>query len=108
MPCLYRERGAAGDQEQANVVSKIAKLACERDLENPWARSALLTLAFFDEDVERAKHYARQVRREGVAKWQLESTIDTLERSAGQSTREGVGSELQRIVVELKSLTVGT
>lgn len=104
LPFLYRERAGDGDEEQAKLVAKIAMMACERDLESTWARSALLTLAFFDEDVDRAKHCARQVRREGTAKWQLESTIDTLERSTRQTTQQDVQLQLQQIVEELKSL----
>jgi tetratricopeptide (TPR) repeat protein len=104
LPFLYRERARDGDESKATMTARLARLGCERDMQNPWARPTLLTLAFFDEDVERAAEYAREVRREGPAKWQLETTIDTLERSVKQAREPGKRDELAAILDQLKSV----
>lgn len=104
LPFLYRERGRDGDEQKAAMAARLARLACERDLQNPWARPTLLTLAFFDEDLERAAEYAREVRREGPAKWQLETTIDTLDRSVRQARDPGSGDRLAAILDQFKAL----
>ena len=104
LPFLYRERGREGDEQKAVMAARLARLACERDMQNPWARPTLLTLAFFDEDPERAADYARQVRREGPAKWQLETTIDTLERSVRQALKPASSGRLAAILDQLKAM----
>lgn len=104
LPFLYRERSRGDDESKATMTARLARLACERDMHNPWARPTLLTLAFFDEDAERASDYAREVRREGPAKWQLESTLDTLERSVKQARDPASGEQLAGILEQLKSV----
>jgi hypothetical protein len=104
LPFLYRQRGEDGDEAAALMVAQLAKLACERDMNNAWARPTLLTLAFFDEDVECAASYATAVRREGPSLWQLESTLDTLARSVKCARDEGKGAALNRVLIELRSL----
>jgi tetratricopeptide (TPR) repeat protein len=104
LPFLYRERAREGDEQEAALTAQLARMACERDMQNPWARPTLLTLAFFDEDVDRASDYAREVRREGPAKWQLESTVDTLERSLKQARDTSRRDKLAAVLETLKLL----
>jgi hypothetical protein len=104
LPFLYRARGQEGDEGKASVAAQLARLACERDARNPWAKPTLLTLAYFDEDVARAKDYAKAVRSEGPAAWQLASTIDTLERSVAQARDPQSQQALAAILEQLKAL----
>ena len=104
LPFLYRERGDAGDDQRAAIAAQVARLAAERDVQNEWSRPALLTLAFFDQDVPRAQAYAREVRRAGPAAWKLDTTIKTLERSVSQTADGGSRKALEAILGELKSL----
>jgi hypothetical protein len=64
----------------------------------------LLTLAFFDEDIKRARQCASDVRREGPAVWQLETTLDTLARSVGQARDPKKQAELGEILSALQQL----
>jgi tetratricopeptide (TPR) repeat protein len=107
LPFLYRERSDEGDDERATLAAKIAMLACERDSKNAWSKPTLLTLAFFDEDVERARRCAREVRREGPGAWQLQTTLDTLERSVGQARDPRKKEALAGVLEDLKSLVEG-
>jgi tetratricopeptide (TPR) repeat protein len=104
LPFLYRDRGADGDEQKASIVAQLAMLACERDAKNPWAKPTLLTLAFFDEDIKRARQCASDVRREGPAVWQLETTLDTLARSVGQARDPKKQAELGEILSALQQL----
>jgi hypothetical protein len=104
LPFLYRARGEAGDEQRAALAAGVARLAAERDAQNEWSKPTLLTLAFFDQDVDRAKSYAREVRRAGPAAWKLDTTIDTLERSVRQTADVGTRRALEAVLGELKSL----
>jgi tetratricopeptide (TPR) repeat protein len=102
LPFLYRQRGSPGDDHQARVSSQLARLACERDAQNQWAKRTLLTLAFFDEDVERARQCAREVRQQRAPAWQLETTISTLERSVEQTKDPEKQTALAAVLADLK------
>jgi tetratricopeptide (TPR) repeat protein len=104
LPFLYRERGAEADDEQAAIAAQVARLACERDAQNEWSKPTLLTLAFFDQDVERAKAYAREVRRAGPQAWKLDTTLATLERSVSQADDPALKQALAAILADLKTL----
>jgi tetratricopeptide (TPR) repeat protein len=103
LPFLYRERGAEGDQRQAALTAQIAMLAAERDVRHEWSRQTRLTLAFFDEDVERARRYAREVREEGPEAWKLDSTLDTLEHSVEQASDPEKKVALEAVLGDLKA-----
>ena len=104
LPVLYRARNQPGDADSARFTAQLALLACERDTENPWRKPTMLTLAFFDGDLERARQYAKEVRREGHAVWQLDTTIATLERSVNQTEDRATRDALQAILDKLKRL----
>ena len=106
LPFLYRERGQKGDEERAALTARIAMLACERNAQNEWSKPTLLTLAFFDQDVERAGGYAKEVRREGLAAWKLDTTLGTLELSVLQTHDPEKKGSLAAILADLRSLTV--
>jgi tetratricopeptide (TPR) repeat protein len=104
LPFLYRERGDEGDHERAAIAAHVARLACERDARNEWSKPTLLTLAFFDQDVPRAKSYAKEVRRAGPQAWKLDTTINTLERSVSQTDDLAKKQALGAILADLKTL----
>ena len=104
LPFLYRERGEEGDDRRAAIAAQVARLAAERDAQNEWSKPTLLTLAFFDQDVARAKAYAKEVRLAGPEPWKLDTTVSTLERSVGQTADESARRALQGILDELKTL----
>jgi hypothetical protein len=104
LPFLYRQRGAEGDDRRATLAAQVSMLACERDAPNEWSKPTLLTLAFFDQDVARAQAYAREVRRAGPQAWKLDTTIDTLQRSVGQTADQETRKALEAILADLKSL----
>jgi tetratricopeptide (TPR) repeat protein len=104
LPFLYRDRNEEGDDQRATMAAHVARLACERDSANEWSKPTLLTLAFFDQDVSRARDYAREVRRAGPQAWKLDTTIDTLERSVRQTTDAAKRIALEAILGELRSL----
>jgi tetratricopeptide (TPR) repeat protein len=106
LPFLYRERGESGDDHRAAIAAQVARLAAERDAQNEWSKPTLLTLAFFDQDVQRAQAYAKEIRRAGPAVWKLDSTIDTLERSVRQTACEETRKSLDDVLRNLKSLLV--
>lgn len=64
----------------------------------------MLTLAFFDQDVPRAKAYAKEVRRSGPQAWKLDTTINTLERSVSQTDDPARKQALAAILADLKTL----
>jgi hypothetical protein len=104
LPRLYKERAEEGDDESAALAARIAMLACDRDTTSPWRNPTRLALAFDAADVETAKRYAKQVRRDGPAAWQLETTVKDLERSVGQVQDEAKRKSLEAMLADLKTL----
>jgi tetratricopeptide (TPR) repeat protein len=107
LPRLYRERDEDGDRESAAFAARLARVACERAKElrpgDEWVRQTLLGLAFDEGDVATARSCAREVEREGPARWKLETTIADLERSVGQQKDAQVRQALSDLLVRLKS-----
>ena len=58
LPRARRRRG----RQRATIAAQVARLACERDAQNEWSKPTFLTLAFFDQDVARA----RRLRERGT------------------------------------------
>jgi tetratricopeptide (TPR) repeat protein len=108
LPRLYRERKDPGDIEKAAFTWQLARQACERALERSpseaWARQTLLGLAFDGSDMGAARACAREVEREGPARWQLETTIDDLDRSVAQQEDAERRRELGELVDGLRQL----
>jgi hypothetical protein len=79
LPRLYRLRNDDGDDEKARAAAAVTALACERARgkggKDPWLKPTLLAAAFDAGDVAKAKALAKDVRRDGPAAWQLETTL---------------------------------
>ena len=107
LPRLYRERNDRGDAEKARFAWQLARVACERARErypgDEWVRPTLLGLAFDEGDVAAASACAKEVEREGAAKWKLETTLKDLERSVQQQTDPQVRHDLADLLARLKS-----
>jgi tetratricopeptide (TPR) repeat protein len=108
LPPLYKQRDEEGDAERAAVAAQIAMFACERaKARNPsdeWINPTLLALAFDAADVPAAKRYVREVRREGLAAWKLDSAIATLGQSVEQVTDPPKRAALSALLEELQTL----
>jgi hypothetical protein len=82
---LYRARNEEDDEQKARVSAAVTAVACERARakggKDPWLKPTLLGAAFDAGDVARAKQLEKDVRREGAAAWQLESTLGDLRRA---------------------------
>jgi hypothetical protein len=108
LPPLYKQRGDEGDAERAAVAAQIAMFACERaKARNPsdeWVNPTLLALAFDAADVPAAKRYVKEVRREGLAAWKLDTAIATLGQSVEQVTDPPKRAALSALLEELRAL----
>ena len=104
---LYRTRNDEGDDDKARVAAAVTALACERARakggKDPWLKPTLLGAAFDAGDVPRTKTLARDVRREGAAAWQLETTIEDLRRAA-ELHPESTAAALRSIAEDLATL----
>jgi tetratricopeptide (TPR) repeat protein len=108
LPRLLRTRGEEGDEEKATAAAYIACTAAERAKErNPkdeWIRPTLLGAAFDAGDVPAAERLYKEIVREGVAAWKLETTIDDLERSIGLLQDSTKQEALGRVLAKLRAL----
>ena len=84
----------------------MTSVECERARakggKDPWLKPTLLGAAF-DGDVARAKELAKEVRREGTAAWQLETTLADC-KAASQLHGEPHRSRLLDTVAQLEAL----
>jgi tetratricopeptide (TPR) repeat protein len=109
LPRLYRLRGESGDAERANRAAIIALAACERARQrNPndeWVRPTLLGLMFDNGQFSEAQQVLKEIKREGPAKWKLETTLKDLERSlATREPNDPARTAGQSIIDALKAL----
>lgn len=83
-------------------------VACERARakagKDPWLKPTLLGAAFDAGDVARAKQLAKEVRLEGAAAWQLETTLADL-RLAVKLQSGDTSTSLAKILADLEALT---
>ena len=104
---LYRTRNEEGDDDNARVAAAVTAVACERARAkggtDPWLKPTLLAAAFDAGDVARARSLAKDVRREGAAAWQLETTIEDLRRAA-ELHPESRATALRSIAADLATL----
>jgi tetratricopeptide (TPR) repeat protein len=107
LPRLLRTRGEEGDAELAKAASAVARMAAERSMTRggaPWARQTLLGLVFDDGNVAEARRLYREVAREGAASWQIETTVEDLERSARLIADPETQEQLLKIAGDLRRL----
>jgi MAP3K TRAFs-binding domain len=104
---LYRARNDEDDEQKARVAAAVTAVACERARarggKDPWLKPTLLGAAFDAGDVARAKQLAKEVRREGTAAWQIETTLTDC-KTAAQLHPEPPRSKLLEIVTQLEAL----
>lgn len=108
LPALYRIRNDEGDDDLALTAGTVSRVACERTLErnpnDPWVRQTLLGTAFQAGDVAGAKSLLAKIRREGGPRWQLETTLRDLERSAALIRDLETRTALESIIEQLRPL----
>ena len=105
---LYRVRNDEDDEQKARVSAAVTTIACERARakggSDPWLKPTLLGAAFDAGDVARAKQLAREVRREGSAAWQLETTLADLRRAVELHSGD-TSTALARILADLETIS---
>ena len=104
---LYRLRGRRGDEDRARVAAAVTSVACERSRSkgssDPWLKPTLLGAAFDAGDAAKAGELADDVRAEGPAAWQLQTTLDDLKRSV--TFHQGdTAAQLTEILKDLEQL----
>jgi tetratricopeptide (TPR) repeat protein len=103
---LYRERDDIGDAERATDAQLVTMRACSRSIElginDDWARPTLLGCAFARRDVAEGLRLLREMRREGLAGWILETTIAELEQAISEEPDGDVRAELEGILAAFK------
>ena len=110
LPGLLRARSDLGDEDEATFLDQLTVLATQRKIDrgedDGWARSTLLGAAFRVADVDKVAKLTKEVAREGVAAWQLESTLDditdTLESMEGSETRKQLTEYRDQLVTLTK------
>jgi hypothetical protein len=105
LPRLYRLRARRGDDAKARVAASVTSVACDRararGATDPWLKPTLLGAAFDAGDSARAAELADDIRAEGAAAWQLETTLDDLRRAVTFHQGE-TADELTAIVKNLE------
>jgi hypothetical protein len=108
LPRLYRLRGREGDERKAAVAATITAAAAQRSMslgqDDIWVRPTLLGAAF---DAGDATRLLLEIRTEGPARWQLESTLGDLEVSLSLQRDPAVKAELSGVLASLQQLTDG-
>ena len=108
LPRLLRERGDDGDEERARGVSYVVAEACESARDSGtadlWLNPTWLGVAFDNGDVPLARRCLQNIRKEGHAAWQLESTLEDLERSARHLPDAKIREELLEIHQQMTTL----
>jgi tetratricopeptide (TPR) repeat protein len=105
---LYRTRKARGDSELAKRALEVTKLACRRamrvDPDDVWGRPTLIGVAFDEGDIPAAKRLLEEIKREGPAKWRIDTTVETAEMSIALHKDERKRRALKRILGALKRM----
>jgi hypothetical protein len=111
LPRLYRLRGGEGDERKAVVAATITVAASQRSItlgmDDPWARQTLLGAAFDTGDVAEASKLLPAIRKDGAARWQLETTLKDLAVSLGLQQDPEVRTGLSEVLTSLRDLTTG-
>jgi len=104
---LYRARNDEDDEPKARAAAAVTAVACERARakggKDPWLKPTLLGAAFDAGDVSHAKQLAKEVRQEGAAAWQLETTLADC-KAAAQLHPDPLRGKLLDIVAQLELL----
>jgi hypothetical protein len=105
---LLRARGEEGDEERARAAAFVTLVACERaKARNPrdeWLNPTLLGAAFDAGDALAAERLYNQIRKEDLAAWKLDITLDDLETGIALQRDEAVREKLTATLGKLKAL----
>lgn len=105
---LYRERGDPGDDRRAEFAHRLTVTMVEAAIEsgkaNEWARPTLLGAAFDAADVGEAARLVKAVRREGAARWILDSTLADLDKAVQQVADPTTRAMLDRLLGQLREV----
>jgi hypothetical protein len=105
LPQLYRERDDDGDNEQANAVAAVARLACERARQrgnaDEWLKPTLLGLAFSERNPALARQLTLEVEREGSDAWKIGSTLADLRRHVSQMKNPAIEADFSALIDRL-------
>jgi len=108
LPALLRARGEKDDTNRAVIVDHFVVAACERALrrkeDDAWTRQTLLGAAFRAGDMVKAEELATRVKREGAARWQLQSTLADLADVVADAGETETGGRLGLVLAELERL----
>ena len=108
LPRLYRRRNGEGDAARAHAVSNIVIAACERaknlGVADEWLRPTLLGTAFDDGDYQKARELAREVAKEGAARWKLDTTLNDLKAALEHLQDADTKAKMTEILTELERL----
>ena len=111
LPRLYRLRGREGDEHKAVAAATITAAASQRSItlgqDDIWVRQTLLGAAFDAGDVAEATRLLLDIRTEGPARWQLESTLGDLRVSLSLQQDPAIKAELSHVLASLQQLTDG-
>lgn len=108
LPRLLRARGDEGDEESARAAAYVARVACERAQErspaDEWLNPTLLGAAFDSGDATLAERLYQQIRREDLAAWKLDTTLEDLATSVRQQQDATVRERLAATLEKLRAL----
>lgn len=109
LPRLYRARGGEDDLIRAGEAAVITTEACRRalalGLEDEWAKSTLLGMAFYRGDVTDAEKLTDCVEEEGPGAWQLETTLKDLSGDIDQHDDPQTREKLHALQDRLKAVS---
>ncbi|HYN22075.1 MAG TPA: tetratricopeptide repeat-containing protein [Thermoanaerobaculia bacterium] len=105
---LLRTRAEEGDEDRAKAAAFVTLAACERaKARNPkdeWLNPTLLGAAFDSGDAAVAERLYKQILKEDLANWKLDTTIQDLETSIELQQDAGIQEKLTAILERLKTL----
>jgi len=105
---LYRARNKPQDEGKAQFVNQLTVMmvqsAIERRSANEWAMATLLSAAFDAGDVASAQTALDKLTQEGLANWQLETTLSDLAKSLAQQPDSSTKTQLQDVLADLQDL----
>jgi hypothetical protein len=111
LPRLYRLRGGEEDERKAVLAATVTVAASQRSIafgkNDEWARQTLLGAAFDTGDIDEAAKLLPAIRKEGAAKWQLESTLHDLAVSLDLQQNPEVKAGLSEVLKSLRDLAGG-
>jgi len=105
---LLRARGEEGDEERARAAAFVTLVACERakarNAKDEWLNPTLLGAAFDSGDTAVAERLYNQIRKEDLAAWKLDTTLDDLKAGIALQQDGAVREALAATLEKLRAL----